>query len=91
MYAMALFTAKLPARKPKLRQPGNKMPLFIPDLRASGWLQIVDGSLWVYHVSMDKVGWYPAELGPGNVAAKGRVPYALLAIMETLRMFPGQV
>ena len=30
---------------------------------------------------------HPAE----NVAAKGRVPYALLAIMETLRVFPGQV
>jgi hypothetical protein len=36
-------------------------------------------------------GWYPAVLGPGNVAAKGRIPYALLAIMDTLRLFPGQV
>ena len=36
-------------------------------------------------------GWYPAVLGPGNVAAKGRVPFALLALMDALRMFPGQV
>ena len=36
-------------------------------------------------------GFYPAILGPNNAAAKGRVPYALLAIMDALRLFPGQV
>lgn len=35
-------------------------------------------------------GWYPAVLGPGNLAAKGRVPYAILALVDTLRLFPGQ-
>ena len=36
-------------------------------------------------------GWYPAILGPNNAAAKGRIPYTLLMIMDALRMFPGQV
>lgn len=40
--------------------------------------------------------WIPYEpsavpLLAENVAAKGRVPYALLAIMGALRAFPGQV
>lgn len=35
-------------------------------------------------------GWYPAVLGPGNLAAKGRVPYAILGLMDALRLFPGQ-
>lgn len=36
-------------------------------------------------------GFYPSILGPGNAAAKGRIPYTLLMIMDALRMFPGQV
>lgn len=36
-------------------------------------------------------GWYPAVHGPGNLAAKGRVPYALLSLLDVLRTFPGQV
>jgi hypothetical protein len=36
-------------------------------------------------------GWYPAPIGPGNAAAKGRIPFAVLALLETLRAFPGQV
>jgi len=38
-----------------------------------------------------QIGWYPAKLGPGNVAAKGHVPYAILALMDMLRTFQGQV
>lgn len=53
--------------------------------------QIVNGTLWVFHISGQAGGWYPAVLGPGNVAAKGRVPYALLLLMQTLRAFPGQI
>lgn len=55
-------------------------------------LQVLNGSLWVHHITERlEGGWYPAPIGPGNAAAKGRVPYAVLALMETLRMFPGQV
>ncbi|KAI3424060.1 hypothetical protein D9Q98_009423 [Chlorella vulgaris] len=55
-------------------------------------VQIINGSLWVHHITERlEGGWYPASLGPGNAAAKGRVPYAILAFMDTLRTFPGQV
>ena len=53
--------------------------------------QVVNGSLWVHHITDRRAGWYPAVLGKGNVAAKGRVPYAILALLKTLRLFPGQV
>lgn len=36
-------------------------------------------------------GWYPAILGPNNAAAKGRIPYSILMLMDVLRAFPGQV
>ncbi|PSC76631.1 O-glucosyltransferase 1-like [Micractinium conductrix] len=53
--------------------------------------QVLNGSLWVQHVTDRRKGWYPSGLGPGNLASKGRVPYAILALMDTLRMFPGQI
>ncbi|KAL4422975.1 hypothetical protein ABPG75_009172 [Micractinium tetrahymenae] len=53
--------------------------------------QILNGSLWVQHITERRAGWFPAEFGPGNVAAKGRVPYTILALLETLRLFPGQI
>ena len=34
--------------------------------------QILNGSLWVHHITERRGGWYPAVLGPGNVAGKGR-------------------
>eukprot|EP00887_Chlorella_sp_A99_P007639 scaffold20.g7639.t1 len=52
---------------------------------------ILNGSLWVHHITERRGGWYPAVLGPENVAAKGRVPYVLLALLEVLRAFPGQI
>ena len=36
-------------------------------------------------------GWYPAILGPNNAAAKGRITYSILMLMDVLRTFPGQV
>lgn len=53
--------------------------------------QIISGKLYVYHVTARGFGWYPAQLGPGHVAAKGRVPYAMLLLLDVLRLFPGQV
>ncbi|KAL4451241.1 hypothetical protein ABPG77_009313 [Micractinium sp. CCAP 211/92] len=53
--------------------------------------QVLKGSLWVQHITERRAGWFPAEFGPGNVAAKGRVPYTILALLETLRLFPGQI
>ncbi|KAL6776429.1 hypothetical protein ACKKBG_A21080 [Auxenochlorella protothecoides x Auxenochlorella symbiontica] len=53
--------------------------------------QIISGKLYVYHVTARGFGWYPAQLGPGHVAAKGRVPYAMLLLLDVLRLFPGQI
>lgn len=53
---------------------------------------IVNGSLWVEHLSWrPKEGWYPAKLGPGNMSAKGKIPYIIFALLDTLRAYPGQV
>lgn len=55
-------------------------------------VNIVNGSLWVEHLSWrPKEGWYPAKLGPGNMSAKGKIPYIIFALLDTLRAYPGQV
>lgn len=53
--------------------------------------QILDNKLYVYHITARGAGWYPALLGPGHVAARGRVPYAMLLLLDVLRVFPGQI
>ena len=55
------------------------------------WLrfQIVNGSLWAEHNNPPAKGHYPAEYGRGWLSAKGRIPYALLALMDVLRTYPG--
>lgn len=57
------------------------------------WLrfQIVNGSLWAEFNKPPAKGHYPAEYGRGWLSAKGRIPYALLAIIDVLRSYPGQV
>lgn len=56
-------------------------------------IQIVGGTLWVDHSqeSWPAGGWYPAELGGGWTSAKARTPYLILALLETLREYPGKV
>ena len=86
--------------------------------------QIINGTLWVDHISERHDGWFPAREGEGevylqyitclvaiddqhdachpactktlcdvtgNLAAKGKIPYAILTLMDTLRNHPGQV
>ncbi|CAL5226901.1 g9774 [Coccomyxa viridis] len=53
--------------------------------------QIINGTLWVDHISERHGGWYPSQDGEGNLAAKGKIPYAILTLMDTLRNHPGQV
>lgn len=86
--------------------------------------QIINGTLWVDHISERHNGWFPAREGEGevhlqfptclvaiddqryarhpastktfcdaagNLAAKGKIPYAILTLMDTLRNHPGQV
>lgn len=53
--------------------------------------QIIGGKLYVYHITQRGGGWYPAILGPGNLSARGRVPYSLLILLQVLRLFPGQI
>ncbi|GAB4824253.1 hypothetical protein N2152v2_011299 [Parachlorella kessleri] len=52
--------------------------------------QVVDGKLYVEHWDAPQ-GHYPAELGRGWVSAKARLPYAILALMDVLREFPGEI
>ncbi|KAK9859348.1 hypothetical protein WJX84_004391 [Apatococcus fuscideae] len=53
--------------------------------------QIVKGVLWVDHLSERHDGWYPSKFGPGVLSGKGKIPYAILAVMDTLRHYPGQI
>lgn len=87
--------------------------------------QVINGTLWVDHISERHGGWYPSQDGEGkvrivvktctllcmysparsgklrgaeeaceaagNLAAKGKIPYAILTLMDTLRNHPGQV
>lgn len=88
--------------------------------------QIINGSLWIDHLSERHSGWYPARLGPGNVysphhmlmlhvcllllsvllvrqlfsqvyiaagalSGKGKIPYAVLGLLDVIRHYPGQV
>ncbi|KAK9835269.1 hypothetical protein WJX74_010474 [Apatococcus lobatus] len=53
--------------------------------------QIVKGVLWVDHLSERHDGWYPSKFGPGVLSGKGKIPYAILALMDTLRHYPGQI
>lgn len=36
--------------------------------------QILNGSLWVHHVTERRGGWYPAVLGPGEGAGRAGQP-----------------
>ena len=49
----------------------------------------MSGKLYVEHWDAPQ-GHYPAELGRGWVSAKARLPYAILALMDVLREFPGE-
>lgn len=52
--------------------------------------QVVGGRLYITHPPPDpKKGFFPAGLGPGWASAKGRIHYAVLALMDTLRHYPG--
>ncbi|EIE18997.1 hypothetical protein COCSUDRAFT_54837 [Coccomyxa subellipsoidea C-169] len=53
--------------------------------------QIINGTLWVDHISERHSGWYPSRMGAGSLSAKGKIPYAILALMDTLRHHPGQI
>lgn len=53
--------------------------------------QIINGSLWIDHLSERHAGWYPARLGPGALSGKGKIPYAILALLDVLRHYPGQI
>lgn len=53
-------------------------------------VQVLGGKLWVEHWGPMEWGHYPAQLGRGWVSAKGRLPYAILAIMDVLHAFPGE-
>lgn len=53
---------------------------------------VQNGTVWVDHfVPRPPGGWYPAGGGPYWGAAKARVPYVILAVMDTIREFGAQV
>ncbi|KAL3133656.1 hypothetical protein ABBQ32_008167 [Trebouxia sp. C0010 RCD-2024] len=53
--------------------------------------QIINGSLWIDHLSERHSGWYPARLGPGALSGKGKIPYAILGLLDVIRHYPGQI
>ena len=40
--------------------------------------QIINGSLWIDHLSERHSGWYPARLGPGNDALRLYIMHVLV-------------
>jgi protein glucosyltransferase len=49
---------------------------------------VVSGALWAVLDPPGPGGYYAAQLGPGWASGKGRIPYALLSIVDALREVP---
>ena len=49
---------------------------------------IISGALWAVLDPPGPGGHYAAQLGPGWASGKGRIPYALLSIVDALREAP---
>jgi hypothetical protein len=61
--------------------------------KCNAWIrfQILGGRLHVHHYDPGSEGFYPAGMGRGWASAKGRIPYAILALADALYHFPGEL